>query len=80
MKNSQYDFTKKWLINSYIKIIITDKEKKQTPQLLSENELRKLSDEELDKYNSELIKEIAQSFADSLDFYDYAKKFNKRRY
>ena len=25
-------------------------------------------------------KEIAQSFADSLDFYDYAKKFNKRRY
>ena len=80
MKNSQSDFTKKWLINRYIKIIITDKEKKQTPQLLPENELRKLSDEELDKYNSELIKEIAQSFADSLDFYDYAKKFNKRRY
>lgn len=71
MKNSQSDFTKKWLINPYIRIIITDKEKKQTLQLLSENELRKLSDEELDKYNSELIKEIAQSFADSLDFYDF---------
>ena len=70
MKNSQSDFTKNWLINSYIKFIITDK-KKQTPQHLSENELRKLSDEELDKYNSELIKEIAQSFADSLDFYDF---------
>ena len=80
MKNNQYYFTKKYIKNPYIKIIITDKEKKQTPQLLSENELRKLSDEELDKYNSELIKEIAQSFADSLDFYDYAKKFNKRRY
>ena len=71
MKNNQYYFTKKYIKNPYIKIIITDKEKKQTPQLLSENELRKLSDEELDKYNSELIKEIAQSFADSLDFYDF---------
>ena len=79
MKNSQSDFTKNWLISPYIKIVITDKEKKQTPQLLSENELRKLSDEELDKYNSELIKEIAQSFADSLDFYDF-EKFNNRRY
>ena len=71
MKNNQYYFTKKYIKNPYIKFIITDKEKKQTPQLLSENELRKLSDEELDKYNSELIKEIAQSFADSLDFYDF---------
>ena len=71
MKNNQYYFTKKYIKNPYIKIIITDKEKKQTLQLLSENELRKLSDEELDKYNSELIKEIAQSFADSLDFYDF---------
>tara|TARA_B100001250_G_scaffold290654_1_gene252419 strand:- start:641 stop:769 length:129 start_codon:yes stop_codon:yes gene_type:complete len=41
--------------------------------------LRKLSDKELDKYNSKLIKEIAQSFADSLDFYDF-EKFNNRRY
>ena len=71
MKNSQSDFTKNWLINPYIKFIITDKEKKQAPPLLSENELRKLSAEALDKYNSELIKESAQTFADSLDFYDF---------
>ena len=71
MKNNQSYFTKKHWKNPYIYTVITDKEKKQTPQNLSENELRKLSDEELDKYNSELIKEIAQSFADSLDFYDF---------
>ena len=59
--------------------MITDKENKQTLKLLSENELRKLSDKELDKYNSKIIKEIAQSFADSLDFYDF-EKFNNRRY
>ncbi len=79
MKYFQYDFTEKIKINPYIKNIITDNEKKQTPQLLSENELRKLSDKELDKHNSKLIKEIAQSFADSLDFYDF-EKFNNRRY
>ena len=79
MKYFQYDFTEKIKINPYIKNIITDNEKKQTPQLLSENELRKLSDKELDKYHSKLIKEIAQSFADSLDFYDF-EKFNNRRY
>ena len=59
--------------------MINDKENKQTLKLLSENELRKLSDKELDKYNSKIIKEIAQSFADSLDFYDF-EKFNNRRY
>tara|TARA_B100000530_G_scaffold264250_1_gene177097 strand:+ start:96 stop:275 length:180 start_codon:yes stop_codon:yes gene_type:complete len=59
--------------------VITNKEIKQTLKLLSENELRKLSDKELDKYYSKLIKEIAQSFADSLDFYDF-EKFNNRRY
>ena len=59
--------------------MITDKENKQTTKLLSENELRKLSDKELDKYSSKLIKEIVQSFADSLDFYDF-EKFNNRRY
>ena len=53
--------------------MITDKENKQTLKLLSENELRKLSDKELDKHHSKLIKEIAQSFADSLDFYDFKK-------
>ena len=53
--------------------MINDKENKQTLKLLSENELRKLSDKELDKYHSKLIKEIAQSFADSLDFYDFKK-------
>ena len=79
MKYFQYDFTEKIKNNPYIKNIITDNEKKQTPQLLSENELRKLSDKELDKYHSKLIKEIAQSFADSLDFYDF-EKFNNRRY
>tara|TARA_B100000427_G_C15234517_1_gene474888 strand:- start:424 stop:663 length:240 start_codon:yes stop_codon:yes gene_type:complete len=79
VKYFQYDFTEKIKINPYIKNIITDNEKKQTPQLLSENELRKLSDKELDKHNSKLIKEIAQSFADSLDFYDF-EKFNNRRY
>ena len=59
--------------------MITDKEDKQTLKLLSENELRKLSDKELDKYHSKIIKEIAQSFADSLYFYDF-EKFNNRRY
>ena len=59
--------------------MINDKENKQTLKLLSENELRKLSDKELDKYHSKLIKKIAQSFADSLDFYDF-EKFNNRRY
>ena len=79
MKIIQLNFTKKKINNAYIISVITDKENKQTLKLLSENELRKLSDKELDKYNSKIIKEIAQSFADSLDFYDF-EKFNNRRY
>ena len=62
MKNNQYYFTKKYIKNPYIKIIITDKEKKQTLQLLSENELRKLSDEELNKYCSKLIQITVESY------------------
>ena len=79
MKIIQLNFTKKKINNAYIINVITDNENKQTLKLLSENELRKLSDKELDKYNSKIIKEIAQSFADSLDFYDF-KKFNNRGY
>ena len=79
MKIIQLNFTKKKINNAYIINLITDNENKQTLKLLSENELRKLSDKELDKYHSKLIKEIAQSFADSLDFYDF-EKFNNRRY
>ena len=79
MKIIQLNFTKKKINNAYIINVITDNENKQTLKLLSEKELRKLSDKELDKYHSKLIKEIAQSFADSLDFYDF-EKFNNRRY
>ena len=79
MKIIQLNFTKKKINNAYIINVITDNENKQTLKLLSENELRKLSDKELDKYNSKLIKEIVQSFADSLDFYDF-EKFDNRRY
>ena len=79
MKIIQLNFTKKKINNAYIINVITDNENKQTLKLLSVNELRKLSDKELDKYNSKLIKEIAQSFADSLDFYDF-EKFDNRRY
>ena len=79
MKIIQLNFTKKKISNVYIINVITDKKNKETLKLLSENELRKLSDKELDKYNSKIIKEIAQSFADSLDFYDF-EKFNNRRY
>ena len=69
MKNNQYYFTKKYIKNPYIKIIITDKEKKQTLQLLSENELRKLSDKELDEHNSKIIKELVKSFMEEKDYY-----------
>tara|TARA_B100001175_G_C19176092_1_gene479820 strand:- start:62 stop:301 length:240 start_codon:yes stop_codon:yes gene_type:complete len=79
VKIIQLNFTKKKINNAYIINVITDNENKQTLKLLSENELRKLSDKELDKYNSKLIKEIVQSFADSLDFYDF-EKFDNRRY
>ena len=49
--------------------IITDKEKKQTPEYLSEDELRKLSDKELDEQNSKIIKELLKSFMEDKDYY-----------
>ena len=59
---------------------ITDKEIKQTsqrPQHLieneypTENELRKLSDKELDEYSSKLIKELIKSFEEVGEFENY---------
>ena len=62
MKNNQSDFTKKLSKNPYIKSVITDKINKPTPDILTENELRKLSDEELNKYCSKLIKITVESY------------------
>ena len=62
MKNNQYDFTKKLLINTYISSVITDKKHKSNSHILTENELRKLSDEELDKYCSEIIKIVVDNY------------------
>ena len=62
MKKNQSDFTKKLLKNTYIKSVITDKINKPTPDILTENELRKLSDEELNKYCSKLIKITVESY------------------
>ena len=62
MKNNQSDFTEKLSKNSYIKTVITDKINKPTPDILTENELRKLSDEELNKYCSKLIKITVESY------------------
>ena len=62
MKNNQSDFTKKLSKNLYIKSVITDKINKPTPDILTENELRKLSDEELNKYCSKLIKITVESY------------------
>ena len=62
MKNNQSDFTEKLSKNSYIKTVITDKINKPTPDILTENELRKLSDEELNKYCSKIIKIIVESY------------------
>ena len=62
MKNNQSDFTEKLSKNPYIKIVITDKINKPTPDILTENELRKLSDEELNKYCSKLIKITVESY------------------
>ena len=68
MKNSQYDFTKKLLINTYISSVITDKKHKSNPHILTENELRKLSDEKLDKYCSEIIKIIVDNYTEEEDY------------
>ena len=62
MKNNQSDFTEKLSKNPYIKTVITDKINKPTPDILTENELRKLSDEELNKYCSKIIKITVESF------------------
>ena len=62
--------SKKIFLKKCIKqVIITDKEKKQTPEYLSENELRKLSDKELDEHNSKIIKELVKSFMEEKDYY-----------
>ena len=68
MKNSQYDFTKKLLINTYISSVITDKKHKSNPHILTENELRKLSDEKLDKYCSEIIKIVVDNYTEEEDY------------
>ena len=68
MKNNQYDFTKKLLINTYISSVITDKKHKSNPHILTENELRKLSDEELDKYCSDMIKKIVESYLEEEEY------------
>ena len=62
MKKNQSYFTKKLSKNTYIKSVITDKINKSTPDILTENELRKLSDEELNKYCSKLIKITVESY------------------
>jgi len=62
VKNNQSDFTKKLSKNTYISSVITDKINKPTPDILTENELRKLSDEELNKYCSKLIKITVESY------------------
>ena len=49
----------------------SDKEQKQTPHHLTENELRKLSDKELDEYSSKLIKELVKSFEEVGEFENY---------
>ena len=49
--------------------MITNKEIKQTLKLFSENELRKLSDKELDEHNSKIIKELLKSFMEDKDYY-----------
>ena len=62
MKKNQSDFTEKLSKNPYIKSVITDKINKPTPDILTENELRKLSDEELNKYCSKIIKITVESY------------------
>jgi len=62
VKNNQYYFTKKHIKNPYIRFVITDKINKPTPDILTENELRKLSDEELNKYCSKIIKITVESY------------------
>ena len=62
MKNNQSDFTEKLLKNAYIKSVIADKTNKPISHILTESDLRKLSDEELNKYCSKLIKITVESY------------------
>lgn len=71
MKNNQLDFTKKLSKNPYVRTIITDKLNKPAPYILTENELRKLSDKEIDEYSSKIIKELLQSFMQDGEFEKY---------
>ena len=68
MKNNQSDFTEKLSKNPYIKTVITDKINKPTPDILTENELRKLSDEELNKYCSKIIKITVESYMEEEEY------------
>ncbi len=71
MKNNQLDFTKKLSKNPYVRTIITDKLNKPASYILTENELRKLSDKEIDEYSSKIIKELLQSFMQDGEFEKY---------
>ena len=68
MKKNQSYFTKKHIKNPYIKSVITDKINKPTPDILTENELRKLSDEELNKYCSKLIQITVESYMEAEEY------------
>ena len=48
-----------------------DKKNKLIPRILSEKELKKLSDEEFDKYCSEIIKKLVESFEEVGEFEVY---------
>jgi len=48
-----------------------DKKNKLIPRILSEKEVRKLSDEEIDKYCSEIIKKLVESFEEVGEFEVY---------
>tara|TARA_Y100000590_G_C15315082_1_gene861674 strand:+ start:93 stop:308 length:216 start_codon:yes stop_codon:yes gene_type:complete len=71
VKNNQLDFTKKLSKNPYVRTIITDKLNKPASYILTENELRKLSDKEIDEYSSKIIKELLQSFMQDGEFEKY---------
>jgi hypothetical protein len=62
VKNNQSDFTEKLLKNAYIKSVIADKTNKPISHTLTESDLRKLSDEELNNYCSKIIKITVESY------------------
>ena len=51
--------------------MITDEKIKFVPHILTENEVRKLSDEEIDKYCSEIIKSLVETFEEAGEFENY---------